>query len=255
VLSRLRAAAIGIVVLGGGGLPGDTFAQAAPDGASEQTATPRPATPRRRRRPIAEAIEKAVDDVMRRHYDPCAAAAQKGVPCFPSSIDVVGPRFSVADALRKYRQDGRRAAGAPITASDMREQMGGAPLSASGGVSLDPVCTVKSLIRRMSGTGKFYLYRLSDGRQERPVLTDRKLDPAVYATNPQASYEYMGEYPGECEAIAAWRKALREAVAPPPAEDTGSTPGDPAPPAPPPVPDEISIQSRTPPPEGSSPPP
>jgi hypothetical protein len=251
VLSRVRAAAIGLAILAGAEAAPAAFGQDAPAaGASEQPAATKPAAAaRRRQRTIHEAVEKAVDEVMRRHYDPCAAAARKGVPCFPTGIDVVGPRFSVADAMRKYRPDGRRAEGAPITASEMREQMSGAPLSDSGGASLDPVCTVKSLIRRMSGTGKFYLYRLSDGREQRPVLTDRRIDPAVYASNPLAVYEYLGEYTGECEAIAAWRKALREAVAPPPIDESAAPPV-----APPPAGDEISIQDRAAAPSGGPPP-
>ena len=274
MLSRLRAAAIGTVILGGAVVPRAALAQAAAAPATQPTAKDPPATAsassagqptpkktpapvRRRRRPMSEAIEKAVDEVMQRHYDPCAAATQKGVPCFPSRVDVVGPRFSVAEAMRKYRPDSRRAEGAPITASDMHAQMGGAPLSASGGASVDPVCTVKSLIRRMSGTGKFYLYSLSDGHQERPVLTDRKLDPAVYASNPNARYEYLGEFSGECEAIAAWRKELREDVAPPPVGEGESDRSTAAPGAPAPLPadDEITIQDpRTPPGTGAPPP-
>jgi hypothetical protein len=256
VRSRLvRTAAIGIALLGGAEAPVGASGQAPPAGASGQRViTRRPAAPRRRRRPIAESIEKAVDEVMSRHYDPCAIAKQRGVPCFPSGIDAEGPRYSVADSFRKYRTDGRRAEGAPITASDMHGQMGGAPLSASGGVSLDPVCTVKSLIRRISGTGELYLYRLSDGQQVRPVLTDRKIDAAVYASNPRASYEYMGEYSGECEAIAAWRKALREAVAPASGGEGGDEPADPGPGAPPPESDEVTVRDRTATP-GSGPPP
>lgn len=261
MVSRLRAAAIGLAILGLAEAPPAVFGQATPaPEASEQPAAKKPAA-RRRRRPMSEAVEKAVDEVMRRHYDPCALASQKGVPCFPTGVDVVGPRFSVADAMRKYRTDGRRAEGAAITASDMREQMGGKPLSQSGGVSLDPICTVKSLIRRMSGTGKFYLYSLADGRGEhRPVLTDRKIDAAVYATNPQAVYEYLGEYQGECEAIAAWRKALREAVAPPPVDESDGRPAvsvAPAAPAAPvaPADDEVTVQDRAVPPPGGTPPP
>jgi hypothetical protein len=108
---------------------------------------------------------------------------------------------------------------------------------------MDPVCTVKSLIRRISGNGKLYLYRLSDGRGvERPVLTDRRIEPSVYASNPEARYEYLGEYSGECEAIAAWRKALREAVAPGPVEDAGQAAPAPAPPAD----DEVTVEDKPP---------
>jgi len=249
VSSRLRAAAIGLAILGGAGAR-DTLAEApvdppaaAPAVAGDAAAAPKAAA-RRRRRPMYEAVEKAVDEVMRRHYDPCAAAKALGLPCFPSSVDMAGPRYSVADAMRKYRPDGRRAEGAPITAAEMRQHGGAAPLSASGGASMDPVCTVKSLIRRISGNGKLYLYRLSDGRGvERPVLTDRRIEPSVYASNPEARYEYLGEYSGECEAIAAWRKALSEAVAPAPVEDTGAA--APAPAATP-ADDEVVVEDKPP---------
>lgn len=245
--SRL-ATAIGLVILaataGEAGAADPPAAAAAV--ATTEGAPARLPTPRRRRRPIAEAVEKAVDDVMRRHYDPCAAAKARGVPCFPSSVDREGPRYSVADAMRKYRPDGRRAEGAPITATDMRGQMSGAPQSDSGGVSMDPVCTVKSLIRRISGDGKLYLYRLTDGHGVvRPVLTDRKIEPAVYASNPDARYEYMGDFSGECEAIAAWRKALREAVEQ--EKNAGDAAAPPPAPPPPPAPDdEIRVEDKPP---------
>jgi hypothetical protein len=250
VRTRLRAASIGLVILGGaaardalGGAVADTPAPA--PAVAGDAALPPQAAARRRRRPMYEAVEKAVDEVMRRHYDPCAAAKARGLPCFPSSVDMAGPRYSVADAMRKYRPDGRRAEGAPITAAEMRQHGGAAPLSDSGGVSTDPVCTVKSLIRRISGNGRLYLYRLSNGRGvERPVLTDRRIEPSVYASNPEARYEYLGEYSGECEAIAAWRKALREAVAPAPVEDTGAA--APAPVATPPADDEVTVEDKPP---------
>jgi hypothetical protein len=217
-VARLPAVAIGLVILAGAGAD-LALAQSAADpapatpAASPETAPAIRPVARRRRLPFAEAVEKAVDEVMRRHYDPCAAAKAQGVPCFPSGIDREGPRYSVADAMRKYRPDGRRAEGAPITAGEMIDHSGAAPQSASGGVGVDPVCTAKSLIRRITGGGRLYLYRLTDGHGVvRPVLTDRKIEPAVYASNPDARYEYLGDYPGECEAIAAWRKALREAV-------------------------------------------
>lgn len=200
---------------------------------------------RTRPTPVRDAIERAVDEVMKKHEDPCAYANRQGVPCFPTGIEVEGPRFSVAEAMRRYRADRDRAAHAPITAAEMRGQMSGAPQSASGGASFDPVCTTKSLIRRVTGKpNTYYLYRLSDGRQERPLLTDRRLDPRVTAENPQVRYEFLGEFSGECEAVAAWRKELREAVAPPPVEE-GAPP--PAPASPPPLEDEITIRDSRPP--------
>ena len=44
------------------------------------------------------------------------------------------------------------------------------------------------------------------------MLTDRVLDPKAYAANLDVQYEYMGQFDGECEAVAAWRKALRKAT-------------------------------------------
>jgi hypothetical protein len=245
--------AVGLAILAGAATEGAS-GQTAPDppaatsaAISAEGAPARLPPPRRRRRPIAEAVEKAVDEVMRRHYDPCASAKAQGVPCFPSGVDREGPRYSVADSLRKYRPDGRRAEGAPITPAEMLAHSGAAPQSASGGVSTDPVCTVRSLIRRVSGKGRLYLYRLTDGHGVvRPVLTDRRIEPAVYASNPDARYEYMGDYAGECEAIAAWRKALREAVAP--GEEGSGDAGPPrsAPPAPAPAGDEVRVEDKPP---------
>jgi hypothetical protein len=150
---------------------------------------------------------------------PCDAAREQGVPCFPVSVEQEGPRFSVAEALRRYRADGRPAPGVP-TVSEIQGQMSGAPRSASGSVGFDPVCTAKNLVKKLSGrTTEFHLYRMWDARGERPLLTDRKLDPKAYDANPAVRYEYLGEYDGECAAVAAWRKALRNATEPKPMPD------------------------------------
>ena len=219
-------------------------------GAAAQDAPPPPAASdsparmdppeRQTPRPIRDSIERAIDEVLPKYESPCSGAERQGVPCFPTSIEAEGPRFSVAEALRRYRAGGGPAESAAITPADMQRQMSGAPLSASGGGSLDPVCTAKSLIRWITGKpSTFYLYRLSDGREARPVLTDRKLDTAIHASNPDARYELVGQFSSECEAIAAWRGALRKAVAPPPAQRS----------------DELTIEGKRPAPEVNPPPP
>jgi hypothetical protein len=150
---------------------------------------------------------------------PCDVAQHRGVPCFPVSVEQEGPRFSVAEALRRYRSDGRPAPGVP-TVKEIQGQMSGAPQSSFGSVGFDPVCTTKNLVKKLSGgTTKFHLYRMIDERGERPLLTDRKLDPQAYSVNLAAQYDYLGEFDGECAAVAAWRKALREATAPRPLPD------------------------------------
>ncbi len=134
------------------------------------------------------------------------------VPCFPVEVEQEGPRFSVAEALRRYRGTGAPAPGVPTVAETQR-QLSGAPLSASGSVGFDPVCTTKNLVKKLSGRNtRFHLYRMWDAKGERPLLTDRVLDPKSYAANLNVQYEYMGEFDGECEAVAAWRKALRRAT-------------------------------------------
>ncbi|HEX9188107.1 MAG TPA: hypothetical protein VGB87_13600, partial [Vicinamibacteria bacterium] len=188
--------------------------------------------------PIRDSIERAVDTVVARHLRPCGQADRQGVPCFPMSVEEEGPRFSVAEALRRYRGTGSPAPGPP-TVAEIQSQMSGAPQSASGGAGFDPVCTTKNLVRKIAGKNTtFYLYRTWDARGERPMLTDRPLDPKAYATNVDFHYEYLGKFDGECAAVAAWRRALREATGPvpTPAEEWRAPPAEAIPPAEPPPP-------------------
>ena len=173
---------------------------------------------RARGTPIRDAIDRVVEQVVLAHTAPCELARRKGVPCFPSGIENQGQRFSVAEALRSYRGTGSPAPGVP-TVAEIQGQMSGAPQSASGGVGGDPVCTLKNVWKKLSGKGTTYhLYKTWDERGERPLMTDHLLDPEDYRHNPQFRFEYIGEYSGECAAVAAWNKALREAVNPRPAE-------------------------------------
>jgi hypothetical protein len=199
-------------------------------------------SPRRktRRYPIRESIDRAIDAVLLAHEKPCEWAKMMNVPCFPVSVEQEGPRFSVAEALRLYRGTGAPAPGVP-TVAETQHQLSGAPLSASGGVGGDPVCTTKNLVRKISGKNTtFHLYRMWDARGERPLLTDRVLDPKTYAAYLDVHYEYMGQFDGECDAVAAWRKALRKATEKEPLPDdwdevkADEAPRAETPPAPPP---------------------
>jgi len=208
VRSTLRVAGA-VVVLASVGM---ASAAAAQDPAP--ASTPAPA---RRRRPIRDSIDRVLDAVVLAHMKPCDVAQRRGVPCFPVSVEQEGPRFSVAEALRRYRGTGSPAPGVP-TVAEIQGQMSGAPQSASGGVGFDPVCTAKKLFGKKAGT-TFHLYRTWDAGGERPLLTDHLLDPKAYALNPDFHYEYLGKYDGECEAVAAWREALRKATEPKPLPD------------------------------------
>jgi hypothetical protein len=184
---------------------------------AQDAVAPPPAARARRARPIHDSIDRVVDRVVEARLKPCAVARQQGVPCFPVSLEQEGPRYSVAEALRRYRGEGAPAPGSP-TRTEIQGQLSGAPQSASGGVGFDPVCSVRKLFGKLSGT-TFYVYRTWDARGERPLLTDRELDPKAYAANVDFRYELVGKYSGECEALAAWRRALREATAPEPLPD------------------------------------
>jgi hypothetical protein len=198
--------------------PGDT------DDAQAASPPPRPPGPIRR------SIERQVDAVVRAHLRPCEAARRQGISCFPVSIEQEGPRLSVKEALRAYRPDGRPAPGVPTNA-ELQRQMSGAARSASGGVSVDPACTAKSLVRRIRGRpDTFYLYRTWNGGTEQPLLTDHKLDPNAYSSLPSFRYEFLGEFKGECEAIAAWRAAMRAQASPPGENGPAEPPADPKPP-------------------------
>ncbi len=196
--------------------------------AAQRSAAPAkdpPAAARRaaRRRPIHDSIDRVVDAVVDAHMQPCDVARQQGVPCFPVSVEQEGPRFSVAEALRRYRATGGPAPGVP-TRAEIQQQMSGAPQSASGGVSFDLVCTAKNLVKKLSGgASTFYLYRMWDERGvERPLLTDHQIDPKSFAINPAVRYDFLGKFGGECEAVAAWRQALRKATEPKPYPDDWS---------------------------------
>jgi hypothetical protein len=76
--------------------------------------------------------------------------------------------------------------------------------------TVDPTCVAKSAIKKLKGRNDvYYLYRLEDRTGERPVLTDRPLDPAAYAALPEIHYELLGKFTGECEAVAAYRRIER----------------------------------------------
>jgi len=174
---------------------------------------------RARGTPIRDAIDRIVEQVVLAHMAPCDLARRDGIPCFPSGIENEGPRFSVAEALRRYRGTGGPAPGVP-TVAEIQGQMSGAPQSASGGVGGDPVCGLKNVWKKLRGKGtSYHLYRTWDERGERPLMTDHLLDPEDYQANPQFHFEYIGQYDGECAAVAAWNKALRDAVGRKPADE------------------------------------
>ena len=79
------------------------------------------------------------------------------VPCFPVDVEQEGPRFSVAEALRRYRGTGAPAPGVPTVAETQR-QLSGAPLYGLGRRRFRSVCTTKNLVKKLSGKNtRFHL--------------------------------------------------------------------------------------------------
>jgi hypothetical protein len=172
--------------------------------------------------PVRESVDRAVGHVIETHLRPCDRAGRENVPCFPVLVEEQGPRYSVAQSLRDYRPDGSPAPDLNPTVADVQSHLSGALQSASGGVGLDPVCAAKGLWKKLKGTGgPYYLYRTWDRLGERPLLSDHELAPDDYDSYPEFRFVLLGKYGGECEAVSAWRKALREATA---REDEGPPP-------------------------------
>jgi hypothetical protein len=142
--------------------------------------------------------------VLTEHGQPCLPAQKEGLPCFPAQVEATpAPEESVAEALRRYKDD--RPTNARLTLSP-----NGTPIV---GVSFDPFCAARSLVKAVRGKNDtYYLYRMWNHEGEHAVLRDRPIEMGMYGAVPDAVYEFLGRISGECEAVAAWRKANREAV-------------------------------------------
>lgn len=151
-------------------------------------------------RSLSGSVERAVAE-HEAAQAPCGAADKAGVPCFPTSVDATGPRYSVADSIRAMRFE------APPPKPRVILNGGLAP---SVGFGFDPVCAVKRLGKAIKGRNDtYYLYRVWDRVGPYVVLREKPFDPTAFQAVPEARYELLGEYHGECSAIAAYRAAVR----------------------------------------------
>jgi hypothetical protein len=158
-----------------------------------------------------------VEKMEEQRKDPCVAAKEKGVPCFPVETTIKGEEVSVRESLRTYdpRKDSRNPGGGPGT-EDMKAHRPGytpgtqpIPL-----VKFDPGCVGKSALKRFKGKNDvYYLYRVRDIHGTRVALYDRRLEPSTF----QGELELLGKYDGECDARAAYlRELLQESPGPSP---------------------------------------
>lgn len=167
--------------------------QALPDAASPSPAPSGSSTPAvpASARPLSTSIDQVVEKLEGTREDPCATAREAGLPCFPTSVDVRS-RYSVADDVRSWRFDGGPAPNAKI------------------GITFDPVCAVKGLVKAVKGRNDtYYLYRMWDRVGPQVVLRETPINPETWLAHPEVRYELLGEIRGECEALQAYRRELR----------------------------------------------
>jgi hypothetical protein len=158
---------------------------------------------------ILASVQRAVDQL---GWKPaCQAAEHDGVPCFPSDVERAGERYSVAESLNHIDTDGPRPPGPP-TGPEMLARL---QWNAPGRVTLpffvfDPFCTGRSVAKWLKGKNDtYYVYRMVDAFGPRAAMYEKPIAPETYSQAPAVSYERIGEYKGECDALTAYRKTLR----------------------------------------------
>jgi hypothetical protein len=158
--------------------------------------------------PIRDSVERVVARMEEQRTDPCLRAIEEGRPCFPVTTTISGPTYSVREGLREAL-----ASPAPPPRDEMGPYRPGPKSTVVPLVSFDPGCLGKSIFKKLKGRNDtYYLYRLRDPLGERVELYDRRLEASTF----QGEIEQLGKFDGECDAIAAYRRAqLRYAPASP----------------------------------------
>lgn len=149
--------------------------------------------------PIRSSIDRIAKEMQEERDAPCRKALEEGKPCFGALVEARAPEYSVKASLENFVAEERR-----------RRQ----PRPSGSGVaiiSFDPVCVGKSAVKAIKGKNDtYYLYWMRDQSGERPSLWEHPVDPATHPIAAGVSYELIAKFDGECEAIAAFRRAERE---------------------------------------------
>jgi len=149
---------------------------------------------------VSQAIEPAVEKWWSENREPCRAI-EIDVPCFPVEIHAEGPTVSVRDSLWNLGSS-PRSEHRPPTPTEMTPFRPGPRSTIANLVGFDPICTGKHALKLVKGKNDtYYLYRLRDASGEHVVLRDQRLDAKDY----QGSSEFLGQFKGECAAVAAFR--------------------------------------------------
>ncbi len=145
-----------------------------------------------------------VKEVEEEREAPCKKKLAEGMPCFPITTEVRGPRYSVRDSLRDLGKG--KAPSRPPTVGELQPYLSGAITPTSPGIGFDPGCVGKSVLKALKGKNDaYFLYRVRDAHGERVALYDHRIEPGTF----QGDLEFLGKYEGECEALAAFRREER----------------------------------------------
>ena len=157
--------------------------------------------------PILESVERVVERLEAKRTSPCVEATQQGRPCFPASTGLPGPTASVRESLGLLGPKDAWSPDRPPTVAEMGPFRPGPPraqIPNAVSVSFDPGCAAKAALKKIKGKNDtYYLYRVRDPHGERVALYDHRLDAATF----QGDLEFLGQFEGECAAIAALRHA------------------------------------------------
>ena len=172
---------------------------------------------------LASTIDRAVRKIEDERREQCHDADANDVPCFPISVEA-DRREHLNRALARLRKNNPDV-GHGILPTDPLAPARPTPVPAVNVVSFDPGCAIKALIKGFKGENQhFYLYRVKGVMGESIALRERPLTPAGDEKRAPIEYKLLGEYDGECEAVAAHAKALRELLAEKDArEESGAT--------------------------------
>ena len=165
-------------------------------------------------RPITDSMEKVIDRLEAERKDPCLKAPA-GVPCFPARTERKGYDASVRQSLGLPDPAPGKPGPGPPTRSEMDDHRTAPPAKPAVSVTIDPVCVGKSALKKLRGRNDtYYLYRVRDVHGERVLLVDRRIDASRF----QGDIAFLGQFSGECEAQAAYRREQRRSppASPPP---------------------------------------
>ena len=187
---------------------GFALALQAPSPSPSPSASPSPPP---RALTIRESIDPVVDRLEAERRDPCLKARREDVPCFPVQTETQGPTASVRESLGLPPPTKKPSPDRPPTREEMDPYRVHPPKPAAS-VSFDPVCVGKSILKGIRGKNDTYhLYRIRDVNGERVVLYDHRIDALRF----QGEVAYLGQFDGECDALAAYARERNRAPASP----------------------------------------